>query len=856
MVAPAAYPLIATLAGTLLGWSVPHGRGAFLACLLVLAPAALAVYLVRRRRRWKGACLLVCLLLAAALRTSQRLDPDLPSTHLVRHADGTPVLLEGVVCSPPVKGPTFTLIPLESCRLRSAGGGIRPTEGRVDLVVSGRADAVRIGDVLLAEVRLRLPRNWGNPGEFDRRRRSFLRGVYVRGSVSDAARLFCLGTAEGFGFRRWVEGLREGIAGFLDREPDVGTRGLLKAWLLGDRSEIPPATDAAFRRSGLAHLNAVSGLQVSLVALLVCAGLRALARCFSRILVLGWADRAAAAAGIPFVVLYVFLTDCPVTAVRAGLMAALVAGSLVLGRAHAGWNGLALASLVIVLWDPAALFSVSFQLSFAAMAGILLALSRWFAPPWRRAVRQEPGPEGTLRRIERAAWVLLLVSLAALLATAPLTAVYFNRVTPLALLPNLVAVPLVSWVATPAGLAAAVLSPVSRSLAGALLGLAGAATRLTVAVAQVFSRVPGACLVTGTPTLPEILLFYAALLLLCRRSGSKWRGRMVAACLAGVILLIVPGVIRQRWGRWLEISYLSVGDGDCALIELPGGTRMLVDGGFAREGLFDAGQTVVAPYLGYRRICRVDLLVVSHGQADHYGGLRSIAEAYRPRELWIGPATGNEEAGYGDFLDFCRARGIRIRSCCRQANPVWIHGASLEFLHPPCEAEPESRWLRGAAARGVNNASLVIRLTYGAARFLFTGDLEREGEEMLRAWKGTFPADLLKVPHHGSRTSSTGALLDGVNPRAAVVSLGQGNRFGFPAPGLPRACEARGISLYRTDVDGAVRVRTDGNRIEVRSPQSGRVESWRCPELRSGVAVGATGRRAEENARYRSRSER
>jgi len=829
MVVPAAYPLAAVLAGTLLGWSLPQWGGVFLGGLLVLTPALLLPVRGCGNPRGLAVCLLVCLGLAVALRTSRRLDTDLASTHLLRQAHGRPVLLEGVVCSPPVKGAGYTVLCLEVTRLRSDGNA-RAAQGRVELLVSGRADEVRLGDHLLAEARLRRPRRWGNPGEVDPAGASLLGGVHARGSVGDAGRLFRLGTAAGFGFRRRVENLRERLGVFLNLEPRADSRALLKAWLLGDRSEIPPATAAAFRKSGLAHLNAVSGLHVSLVGLLFYAGFRFLAGYVPGVLLRGWGNKLAAAASLPFVVLYVLVAGHPVTAVRAGVMAALVAGSLLLDRAHAVWNALALAGLVILLGDPSALFSVSCRLSFAAMVGILLAWSGWLAPSRNRPGEQKPGPGGLLRRLAGRVRSLLLISLAALLATAPLTALHFNRVTPLAMLPNLVAVPTVSWVAIPAGLGAALLSLLSTTLARPLLAVAGGATRLTASFAEGFSEFPGACLVTGTPSWPEMLLLYGAVLSLFRPAGCRWRLRVPAACLAGLLFLAAPGVIRQRWGSWLEVTYLSVGNGDGAVIELPGGRRMLVDGGFARPGSFDSGRRILAPFLGYRRICRVDLLVVSHGQADHYGGLRAVAEDFRPRELWIGPETGNEEPGYGDFLAFCAGRGIDVRRLCRQERPIVINGVTLEILHPPCPAEPDFQLLRSGGSRGVNNASLVIRLSYGGASFLWTGDLEREGERMLRAWKDAFPAGVLKVPHHGSPTSSSAALLDGVQPRVAVVSVGSENRFGFPSSALLRDCEARGTSVYRTDRDGAVGVRTDGRRVEVRAWGSGRRESWEFPE--------------------------
>jgi competence protein ComEC len=239
---------------------------------------------------------------------------------------------------------------------------------------------------------------------------------------------------------------------------------------------------------------------------------------------------------------------------------------------------------------------------------------------------------------------------------------------------------------------------------------------------------------------------------------------------------------------------------------------MIVDGGIARKGYQDAGRNIVLPFLGRRRISRLDYMVASHGQADHYGGLYSIAEELKPEELWISPEVGCEADGYRDLLDLCRQERIRVRRLCRDVGTSSIGGVKVEVLNPPCgRGKDAERW--ADCSKRINERSLVLRLAFGSVRVLLTGDIEKKAEKGLLVGEERLHAFLLKVPHHGSPSSSSGSFLDAVSPRVAVVSAGYGNRFGFPPEEVLRRYRDRGILLYRTDLDGAVRVRTDGRSV-------------------------------------------
>ncbi len=817
MICPAGPPLFAYAAGSLIGWYCPEWRDMFLLGLLISVPLALWAFLGCRRSALGILPLLLCLVLLAALRTGARLRPEFPKDHVLHRATGKPLLLEAVLVREPEVRNAFTRLIVEARAVRASEGTVR-AQGRVDLWVSGRVPELRVGDILAAEVRLKIPRNYGNPGEIDRRARSFLQGLCVKGSIRGAHHLFRLGVAEGYRLERCLQAARCRLAAFFAREEDPRVRGLLRAWFLGDRSGLSERLTEVFRSSGLAHILAISGLHVGLVGFFAYRGLRALLKGSVWMLLRFSTEKIAVLGCLPVVGAYVLLAGSPTTAVRAATMLALFAGARLLDRVAAVWNSLALAGLLILLWDPAALFSVSFQLSFTAVAGLLAVGSSWGPLPRERPL-QGPGVFAWLPRLAGAwVWRLFSATFAAGMATAPIAAFYFNRVTPLAVFANLIVVPLVGWIVIPFGIVTSGIALIWPGVATPLLRVTSVCTQWVVAAAEVFSEIPFACLRVGRPSVIEIALFYLAFFVWFGAKPSPWRKRVLWTAVALFCLSLASSTLRSRSDSGLAVTFLAVGQGDGILVEFPGGKRMIVDGGLARAGYHDAGRSIVSPFLGHRRIRRLDYMVASHGQADHYGGLPFLADHFEPEELWIGPELGCEPEGYFAFLDQCRRDGIRIRRLCRSREPFSIQGVGVDVLNPFCPGEGEregERW--GASVKGslLNDSSLVLRLTLGRVSILLTGDIEQNAERGLVAYPESLRSALLKVPHHGSSSSSRPAFLDSVAPAVAVVSSGYGNRFNFPSERVVRSCRERGIVLYRTDLDGAVRIRTDGRSLWV-----------------------------------------
>jgi competence protein ComEC len=464
------------------------------------------------------------------------------------------------------------------------------------------------------------------------------------------------------------------------------------------------------------------------------------------------------------------------------------------------------AALVLSWARPGSVLDLSFQLSFVSVASIAVGMQRL----QRRLPACGRGAgRGRLHRGVVLVAAAVGTSLCATVGTAPLTAFHFNQVSLAGLVANVVAVPVFSAaVIAVLGGAFLVLCGVDVPAAGCLR-LAGVLIDAGTAFVSTVAGVPGAALRVVTPTPIELAIAYAALGCVLAPRG-RWR-RLVTVGVALAALIDAGYWVRSRYFRpELRVTFLDVGQGDAAVVEFPGSAVVVIDGGGFPGSDFDVGARVVAPFLWQRKVARLDAVAMSHGDADHAGGLAYLVAEFAPREFWW---NGRAEAGaaVARVRDALQRAGVVERRLSRSTPPWRIGPVDVRPLHPvaaAAEGEP-----RGSA----NDASLVLRLGWGNAAVLFTGDIEARGEaELVARGDEQLHSTVLKVPHHGSRTSSSERLLDAVRPAVGVVSLGFLNRYGFPHPEVLRRYGDRGVCVLRTDAAGAVvvHVRPDGLRTE------------------------------------------
>jgi competence protein ComEC len=642
-----------------------------------------------------------------------------------------------------------------------------------------------LGDRIRVEARLREPEGQRNPRGRDRRLELAARGISREAyAASPPVRV---------GPPSPLAVLEEGRTRFAEaaaRELPPREAALSRAIGAGDRGAIDPSTADAFARSGLAHLLSVSGLHLAVVAFGVYRAVRWLLARWDRFALRIDARRAAAAAAIPLALCYALATGADVPVVRSAMAAGLAFAGVLLDRESDALDGVALGASAVLAAEPGALLDPSFQLSFASVTGLALWTS-----PLRRALPFERNDATLAGRAREGLLSALCASAAATLATAPIVAFHFRRLSLLSVVANLVGVPIGSALTVAAALAA-VASALAPPLAPALLLACRPLASLLLLVNDAFAAPSWSALGVGSPGLAGTALYYAALL-----AAWRWRGapRALAAAIA-IAAVLAPAPARhllavKRGG--LEVTFLSVGQGDATALLLPDGSAVLVDGGGEAGGRYDPGARDVVPWLRDAGVTRIAAIFLSHPHPDHLFGLPAVASAFTVERFFTNGRPGDDAAAAA------LARLPRPERLAR-GDGFERAGVRFEVLSPP----------PGSEAWAENDASLVLRVVHGEVAFLLCGDVEAEGEAALadEPIASRLRADVVKIPHHGSASSSRWALVRAAHPSFAVTTSGKDNRFGFPSPEVVARWRSVGATVLRTD-GGAVRFLSDGHAV-------------------------------------------
>ncbi|MDE2667928.1 MAG: DNA internalization-related competence protein ComEC/Rec2 [Acidobacteriota bacterium] len=697
------------------------------------------------------------------------------------------------------------------------------------------------GDQVEILAYLRRPDNFNNPGQFDYRSYLELRGIFLTGNLKDPLLLTRLTRQPEFSWKDIASRMRQGCIGALDALPaSEPARAVLKAVLLGDDSDLAEETRSRFRLNGLYHVLVVSGLHVGMMIAMVFALLKQLR-------LPRWLALTLTMASIG---LYNLLAEGQIAIDRASIMGCLFLASLYFDRDRNLLHSLCLAAWWVLLKDPGWLDDSGFQLSFSAALAIAMVglpilrlttqpygkalrslesihLDRNFPPrlaAWRVGLRLRSSSLAESLGIPQSAvclgllvWTyklllglldIVLVSIAIQAVLLVPLMVYFHRVVLPVVFLNMLVIPLVGMI-IPLGfsyLACAGLFPQASWPLGWICGLLA---ECLLSLNLTFSEIPWLGFSLPQFPLGWVLAYYGTLAL-CVAHGVPRFLRLLGSSIwiasLAVLLSGTPGVKSES--QELSLTFLDVRQGDCLLASWPNGPHLLVDGGGswsgtghrsqARATAFDVGEQVVAPYLWNRGVRSLEATILTHAHQDHMGGLDFILDNFEVKEFWLGNSTVGPDLR--DLLKKATARGLKIRAF-QAGDTLNFHGSQLEFLNPGC----------GPSDENINNDSLVLRMTYGRRSFLLTGDIEEPVEECLAALEADLQSDVLKVAHHGSATSTSSHFLNEVNPVIAVISAGKVNPFGHPHPEVVRRLQTFPLQLLRTDRQGAVTIRTDGN---------------------------------------------
>lgn len=716
-----------------------------------------------------------------------------------------PVRVQGVVDGRPegtARGGSRMLVRVERVGRdgrESGTGGEQPPStlaaaraGRLLVHVEKGRLPFATGDRVLFSSRLREPRRYGLPGEPDYPRHLAYQGVYATAFVEEGDDVILVATGEGW--RHRVDRIAAKLGGFVDRHAPAGEAGVLKALLLGDRSDVPAELDDAYCRSGVNHILSISGFHVGIVFLATFQLLFLLARHSEELATRVNLRKTLLFAAIPVVVFYLFLSGAAAATQRSVFMLAALVFALQSKREVDPVHALALAASAILFLAPETLFDVSFQLSFLAIWGLVV-----LAPALCPQRSGKTGEAGWGRGVARWFLLLLAASAAAILATLVPVAYHFQRVSLIGLLANLVVVPVLGYGAVVTGFLALPAIFVAPPAAGWLLKAAAFLVRLSDWAIVKLARAP--ILEGYAPDRVDILL---ACLVLCALTFVR-PGRLRLCCswaLAALILFRAVPPATAGDGL-LHLLFLSVGQGDATLVTLPDGKRMLIDGGGRAGDTGSAvGERLLLPALRRLGVRRIDYLVLTHEHPDHLQGVLFLAARFEVGEFWESgvPAASDD---YRRLKWVLAARGIPVRTVNASTRAAAAGGATVAALWPPAGH---------AAFPDANDGSLVLSLRHGRNTVLLMGDLGGEAERELLARGGEPACTLLKVAHHGSRYSSTDPFLAAASPEAAVISAGYRNPFHLPAASTVQRLERHGIRVYRTDLEGSVEAvcRPDG----------------------------------------------
>jgi competence protein ComEC len=696
--------------------------------------------------------------------------------------------------------------------------------GRIRLYSYQRTQKLQYGDLISYKGLIKKPRNFSNPGGFDYvKYLSFNDIAGVSYTNGKKIKSFNLERDQSLvtKFIREVNQLREDFSVFIKKTTDNDkVFSILCALTTGVKDYIPHKLRNDFSKSGASHILAISGLHLSIVTIIFFSIFNSFFSLVKPLLMRGLSGKFAAMATLVPLLSYAVLSGFSPSTRRAFIMITIYMLSFVIEREKDVLNSLAAAGILILIINPAALFAISFQLSFSAVFFIILGIYATRDITFFQS-------KNFISRFS----MFILVSFSAGLGTIPLVMHYFNVVSFVQLLTNIVIIPVVGFIVVPLGLTALFIFPFSKVIAALFIKLAIPFLSFSISFTEYLSSLSFTWTRCVTPHVFEIICYYAlvsGIFLIVLKKSKK--GLSVITVSIFLLALHTGFMLKQRFfNKDLKIIVLDVGQGNSALIEGPKGTRILVDGGgFSYNSKFDTGRHIVAPFLWEKKIATLDAVILTHPERDHMNGLVYIMENFSVKKF-IKNSDTRKKRSYIDLIEICSKRNVPIiefpsgqslsspldgkEKITPTGKPQMKFGKLiLSFLHPLSD----NKFIDKFEKNDYNNNSLVFKVKYKNFITLFPGDIMKRTEEGLALMlRDKLKADILIAPHHGSSTSSSSFFLDKVEPESIIISCGWNNQYNFPDNKVIARYDAKDISYYRTDQHGAVEIVSNGEYFNI-----------------------------------------
>lgn len=704
-----------------------------------------------------------------------------------------------------------TIINIDAIRLKD-NSHLISVRGKILVRIKGKWPEKFVpGDKLVIRAHLKRPKSYTSPGSFDYAKFLARKNIWITGFIRTPAHIEKLKFTESFPHRvrYFPEKIRARIGTTIDSAFSDQRSCLYRAILLGDRTHVPNQTLEMFKSSGTMHILAISGMHLAVIGTLLYIVIYWFLSRSEKLLLRFHVPKITACCCLPLLVFYAFLAGMNTPVTRAVIMSGVVILAVATERRKSAAPLVAAASLIILIFDPIQLFTVSFQLSFAAISGIL------FLIPLLQKTSLNVNKDGNAISLPRTIlhWLTaaLLVSTVATMATAPISLSAFNRISTVGPLANILVEPFLCLWALPFGIISVPFTFFLPSVSDWLLNIGSYGILGALHIVKFFSSLSYSSIWLPSPSPLIITTYYATLcFLLFQRAVSCGKilliGIVLVSC--GLIAAFPDQIIRIRSKAVTKIAFLDVGQGSATIIEFKSGEKVLIDGGGSSFSTVSVGEKVIAPYLWTHGIGRIDTVIITHPDADHYNGLPFIIEHFQPKTVWVSDAYTDDR----DFKSLIRSaedKGVQVK--VPSAGQILSdRGDYLECLFN-FKQEKSKKF---QDSRKYRNFGLVIKARLEDQCVLFPGDINSTGERHLLKEQIDLKASVLLAAHHGSKSSNSKNFLKAVNPELVVVSAGSRSAH-FPHESLLQKCAGNNIQLLNTAQSGTieiVRVKDDENK--------------------------------------------